>query len=261
VAGSRFWSAILRVAEDWSEADGVGFQPYFLAERFLDIPEHRRLCADLADGGLAGVLSVTNPHYLAESPVLAYDHPRVCIGDGSDEVVRRFRASWVGMDDAGVYETVLRRLRAEGRRRIAFITHPWDDACPWLSFLAQIGLATRPEWWLQIPPSAAVCAHPMTRLLCSWPGPQRPDALMITDDNLVPFATAGVLDAGLRVPQDLVVAAHTNFPMPTHASVPCLRYGVDVVALLRCAIAELLRLMAGAPPRSIAVPRVVEVAG
>ncbi len=81
--------------------------------------------------------------------------------------------------------------------------------------------------------------------------------MLVTDDTLVPYATAGVLDAGLRPPQDLLVAAHANFPGPTHAAFPCQRFGVDVIALLHACIEEIRRLVGGAKPRTRAVPRVI----
>ena len=43
------------------------------------------------------------------------------------------------------------------------------------------------------------------------------------DDNLVPDATAVVASVGLRVPDDLLVIVHTNFPYPTPAAVPACR--------------------------------------
>lgn len=254
---NRFWSSILRAAEGWDGGDGISFRPYFLSDQHLDVPEHRRLCADLADGGLHGILSVASPHYLIGSPILEADCPRVCIGSGGQASAERYRSTWIDMADGGVHEAVLRRLRGEGRQRIGFLTHPSGPACPWLPLLKELGMATRPEWWLGIPPSAAACAQPVARLLCSWPGAQRPDALMITDDNLVPFATAGVLDAGLRLPQDISVAAHANFPSPTHAAFPCLRFGVDVIAVLRTAAEEVARLAAGAKPRVKVIGRVM----
>jgi DNA-binding LacI/PurR family transcriptional regulator len=254
---NRFWSIILKTAETWDSADGFSFRPYYLAEQNLDVPEHRRLCADLADGGLAGMLLVSSPHNLVGSPILTRDCPRVCIGSGKLDAAERYRATWMAAVDCGVHEAVVRRLADAGRRRVAIISHPGSDSERWLPLLKAAGLATRPEWWIGIPPNAASCAQGVARLLCSWPDAQRPDALLITDDNLVPHATAGVLDAGLQSPRDIAVAAHANFPGPTHASFPCLRFGVDVRALLQACIEELVRLEGGARPRVREVPRVL----
>lgn len=254
---NRFWSALLRAAESWEDVDGFSFRPYFLNDRHLDVPAHRTLCADLADGGLAGVLVVSSPHWLVGSPVLDADIPRVCIGSVSPQSVAKYRASYLNMGDSGIEPAVLQRFRSAGRKRVAFITHPSYHECPWLPCLREIGLETRPEWWLGMSPNYPEGARPIARLLCSWPVAQRPDCMLITDDNLVSYATAGVLDAGVHPPQDMLVAAHANFPYPTHAAFTCLRFGVDVVAMLRAGIAEIVRLGAGGTPGSVLVERII----
>lgn len=256
---NRFWSSVLRVAEAWDEG-GVTFRPYFLSDQHVDVPDHRRICADLADGGLMGVVSVSSPHYLEGSPIYDQDLPRVIIGSGKEDQVARWRSSWMDLAEGGVHLTAMRRLRAAGRQRIAFLTHPSFASCPWLAQLKDIGLATRPEWWIGVPPAAAATAQPVARLLCSGPEHLRPDALLITDDNLVPYGTAGVLDAGLHPPRDISVAAHANFPAPTHAAFPCLRFGVDVEVLLHACLEELRRIEAGGKPRVRTVQRVLREA-
>jgi hypothetical protein len=44
----------------------------------------------------------------------------------------------------------------------------------------------------------------------------------------VPAATAGLAAAGVRVPRDLAIVAHANFPMPTRSALPVVRLGFDV---------------------------------
>lgn len=48
------------------------------------------------------------------------------------------------------------------------------------------------------------------------------------DDNLVPDATAGLVAAGVRVPDDLEVVAHANFPYVTPSAVLAKRFGYDI---------------------------------
>ena len=251
--GLRFWSAIQRAAAGWDGAGGATFRPYFLNDSHLDVPDHRRLCADLADGGLAGVLSVNDPHYLIGSPVLESPLPRVCIGNGQAGTIERYRASFIHLKDDLVQDAVLRRFHTEGRRRVAILTNSAQDERAWLAKLKEVGLKTRPEWWIALHASAAEGARPITRLLCSGPADKRPDCLLISDDNLVLHAAAGILDARLHMPQDLRVAAHANFPYPTHAPFPCLRFGVDVVALLHAAVGEIFRLASGGKPGIVTV--------
>ena len=246
---NRFWATLLRVAEATHADDAFSFRPYFLPDQNLDSQEHQRLCADLADGGLAGLFFTSAPFFLAGSPLLKAACPRVCIASNQAAIVDQFGFSCLGMNTDSAYEAVFRRLRSAGRTRIGFLTDPRVDTCPWLPLLKELGLSTRPEWWLTIPASAAICARPVARLLCAWPEPQGVDALMITDDNLVPFATAGVQDAGPRKGAGLLIAAHANFPAPTHAAVPCLRFGTDVAELVRVAGEEIGYLAAGGAAR------------
>jgi len=82
----------------------------------------------------------------------------------------------------------------------------------------------------------------------------RPDALLVTDDNLVEYATAGLVDAGVRVPTDMDVVVHCNFPWPTPSLVPVRRIGYDAAQMLRACldIADVQRHGAPVPsPRTI----------
>jgi len=65
-------------------------------------------------------------------------------------------------------------------------------------------------------------------------GPQlRPDGLIVTDDNLIAGAAAGLAAAGLRVPRDIQVVAHWNFPLPPPKDVPFQWLGFDSAEVLK----------------------------
>jgi DNA-binding LacI/PurR family transcriptional regulator len=67
-------------------------------------------------------------------------------------------------------------------------------------------------------------------------GAERPDALLIADDNLVEHATAGLVAAGVRVPDDLEVVAHCNFPHPTPSVLPVRRLGYDAREVMKACV-------------------------
>ena len=73
-------------------------------------------------------------------------------------------------------------------------------------------------------------------LLLSLPPEQRPNGLYITDDNLLNAVQAGIVESGVRVPQDLTVVCHTNFPDPPETVIPILKVGFDNRELLRLSI-------------------------
>ena len=256
-AWNRFWGTAKRVAEAWTEGD-LRFKPYCIANRNPSAPVHQQLCDEVADGALAGLVFASQPYYLADSPLLTADLPRVCIGSGAARERDAYRASQLTISSHDALEDVLHRLAAQGRQRLAVLSAP-DQAAAFhtqhKALLRSLGLELRPEWRLGLPVNSelAPCARTVTHLLCASPAAHRPDCLLIADDNLVPHATAGIQDAGVQVPAELAVAAHANFPDPTRAHVPCLRFGPDLTTLLRTAADEIQHLARGGERRIVEV--------
>jgi DNA-binding LacI/PurR family transcriptional regulator len=252
---NRFWSTAKRVSE-MASRDHARFQSYHIGNQEADSPGHRQLCRDFEDGGLAGVVFMHAPYYIPESPLLTADIPRVVICGRGWRDVERYRASTIEFDHGDLLEDILRRFAADGRRRLAGLTSQglsFGERCQ--PFLRPLRLETRAEWWIGLPvsPRTATCALDVARLLFSGPARQRPDCLIISDDNLVPHAAAGILAAGLDVPRELGIAAHANFPGPIPAPVPCLRYGIDLEQILASAAAEVGRIAAGGAPQPMRI--------
>jgi DNA-binding LacI/PurR family transcriptional regulator len=84
---------------------------------------------------------------------------------------------------------------------------------------------------------------------------ERPDALLILDDNLVEHATAGLIAAGVRVPEDLDVVAHCNFPWPTPSVLPLTRIGFNNTEVVRHCVDLIDAMCAGQT-----VPAITEIA-
>lgn len=253
-AWNRFQSAQLREARSFVDQRGRRFKEYFIANGDPAAAAHAQLCADVADGGLAGIYFSTPPYFLAGSPIFISPIPRAGIGDAAQDPA--LYGSVVSF--AETRSRIMQRFARAGRKRMAAIC-TCGTADDWQQYAAAArrhGLVTRPEWWLGMPvtPQLAPIARTVTHLLLSLPADARPDCLLIDDDNLVLHATNGILDAGLHIPRDLQVMAHANFPHPTVAAVACERYGVDVHTLLICALDEIDRQRSGASPRHIQCP-------
>jgi hypothetical protein len=88
-------------------------------------------------------------------------------------------------------------------------------------------------------------------------GGERPDAILVNDDYLVEAVTQGVLDAGRRVPEDVVVVAQCNFPHLPPAVTPVVRLGYDLPDLMDRALAALLE---PEPPTEVVAPLMAEAA-
>ena len=83
-------------------------------------------------------------------------------------------------------------------------------------------------------------------------GDVQPDAFIIFDDVLVDHVTAGLIDAGVRIGEDVDVVAHCNYPLIKPDQWPIQRLGYDTAAIFAQAL-DLLRRNsgrnAGAPTR------------
>jgi len=140
-----------------------------------------------------------------------------------------------------IVEKALKVLASRGRKRVALITerklHDEKTLAENFVFLAEKkGLESHP-WWVQgTSPSAPEWAKNCTELLFRARPADRPDAVIIEDDNLVPYATAGLTAANVRVPGHVEVIAQTNFPYPTHSEVPVIRMGFDVRKMLKMSV-------------------------
>ena len=254
---NRFWSVIHREGLGWRDGRERSFIPYFCTEGDPDSPDHLRLRSDVADGRLAGLLFATPPWYLEGSPILGHDIPRVFMGNDPQDTTR-FSASGLSFGESdGILQRVFQAFHAAGCRRIAGLIdiHQADQWPAYVQEAQRAGLASQRNWWIGLPThhGGSTSAQAVARLLLDRSPQDRPDALFIGDDNLVPHATAGVQDLELRVPGDLTVIAHANFPNPTPAAVPCGRFGIDAVELLGAGLDELDRLKTARDRRLVQV--------
>lgn len=236
----HFWRALVDEAKDLFGKGPRSLTVYYGIEN-RDERFYPKLLRDVQARRLAGLIFVHNPTFLTNSPVLDQPGlPRVSVGAGSGGVV----SSIIRLDSRRIFDLALERFAAMGRTRIALLTVPGIEPAHREHFLAEIqrlGLTTRPEW-LQ----AAVIDYPywaehLTRLLFRPGQDQVPDALLITDDNLVGPATAGLKALGIRSPIDVEVVAHANFPWPTASALPITRIGFDANHLLHLGVADLDR--------------------
>src|SRR6185295_6183072 len=86
-----------------------------------------------------------------------------------------------------------------------------------------------------------------------------PDGLVIWDDNLVEHALIGLIAAGVRVPDDVAVVAHCNFPWPPPSVLPVTRLGYSIRQALRTCLDVLDRQRRGETvPPATKIPALFE---
>lgn len=203
-------------------------------------PALRGLIEGVEARGFAGLIFPQIGQELSESPIVQTPGvPRVSFG--SLQTVENIgHVARLELDYDSFIEESLRAILATGRRKIAILCHAGQTHDPFLRAMRG-RLPIPPRHWLHTAGlTSPDTARSLIHLLFHRSQKQRPDALWITDDNLVEAATAGLLDGGVRVPKDLHVVAHCNFPWLTTSHVSARRVGFDATQAIHACL-ELLQ--------------------
>jgi DNA-binding LacI/PurR family transcriptional regulator len=168
----------------------------------------------------------------------------------------------VYLDYGDMVRTGVEHLLRQGRRRIALLEYELlgDVAGPrkrrdvvlesFHAAMAAAGVAVNPRWIRRdLHPCAAGAGWEEFREI--WVGgEEKPDGLLICDDNLFPGAAMAILQIGLRVPEDLLVVTHWNKGAGMRLPFPVVKLEADVDAHARGMAATLLKLMHGERPEN-----------
>jgi hypothetical protein len=229
---SQFYRAIHDEAERWQNPERRVLSFYDVGARWAEGADYDRLLRMAQSQRLAGLVFAANPFALhfAKSPLVGMPGlPRVMIETDAD--VGGFPAIYP--DLPAFLPKAFERLASRGCKRVAVVQMPsarLDDELTRIpSLAADYGLSIEAEWIQAVAPTAGPWLRQLGRLLMRGKPGERPDGLVIADDNLVPELTAGLAESSVR---DLAVVAHTNFPYPTPSAVPVTRLGYDVAKLV-----------------------------
>ena len=202
----------------------------------------QELNRDLRHARLAGLILVCGPDAIQNTPAL--HHPglaRVILGLPFPS----FRFPAIG--SRPTHPRAMQYFQEQGRHRLGIITtfHYRNQIESILQCARENGLQTARTWVHFLDERTPYPARTVTELLMSLPAGHCPDALYINDDHLVTEAVGGVADAAVRVPTDLTIVAHANFPAIQPTAVPVTYLGYDSAALLRTALGLLNQQRAG----------------
>lgn len=255
---SKYYAAITNAARGIEREDGCKLSLFHGVDH-PDSEDRLRLASLVKSHRVAGIVFVNNPASLDGTPVLCEPGvPRVALMD--QQLYPHIPV--VSFDSSpSLFERALDYLCERGRKRIAMVDIGSDEK--WEPH-AQAALEARgltiPNYWRQM----ASNTHPnrarnCVELLMRAPAGERPDGLIIADDNFVEHGLAGLVAAGVRVPDDVEVVVHCNFPWPAASVLPVKRLGFDIRQVLRTCINLIDRQRRGeAVPGCTSVPAIFE---
>ena len=265
----QFFWAIRAEVERW-QRPACHVQSFFDLDAEVSTKDYQRLLRYVQSDRLAGLVFVSHPFVLRhrKSPITGrLGLPRVMIELEVDK--GGFPA--VYPDTPAFIPKAFDYLAMCGCKRVAVVniaTVPRELEVTRVPRLAaERGLLVKPQWLQAVPAELGSWIQQLGRLLVQGAPGERPDGLVIADDNLVPELTAGLALSGVKVracgepgqPGDLVVVAHTNFPYPTPSAVPVTRLGYDVPKLVGICMELLDQQRRGeAPPPLTLLPVMFE---
>jgi len=253
----QFWHALEAAALARNSA-GRQFLPFYGFGGHRDIAEFQSIVDEVRTRSVAGLIFASSAHQLRGTPLL--DHPglpRVAIAlEGQMPGIPK-----VSVDLDSFMDQAVCFLAAQGRRRIALLSASSACQMPDLFHraLAAHGLRSRSAWEQFASQRNPLAARHLVELLMQAGQSERPDGLIVTDDNLLTAASEGLVQAGARVPDDLCVVVMTNFPNLVSSTVPVTRIGYQIPALLDLLVRRLEQVACGEnPPAHTAVPAVFD---
>jgi DNA-binding LacI/PurR family transcriptional regulator len=225
--GSIEWTGFLSTTLEVIERGETGIAGQVVALVGVDgrtnNADYQRLCQVVEQGSAAGLLLVNSATIYLLPALQTPGIPRAAIGAPLPH------AGLVTLDVNGLVARACARMRNRGRRMAILSPHAANLASA-QQHLMSLGLDNDKLWALHVGP---VGCERIVELL--FDRVDRPDALFVTDDNLVKPMLAGLKRAKVQPKKDVYVLAHCNWPSPLGAAEGVEHIGFDVREVLGAA--------------------------
>ena len=248
----RFFGLALNTVRDRLEADGHSTRLYTGRNREGDGETGQAFsCPELLDdaeaGRLAGIVALTSELDAPRLQRLRGAGMPMVYASGASPLSQTFSVERLPFP-------AVRYLAESGRRRIAMIGWCPPDAdgrcrltSAFADALAEQGLPYMPEW-CRVEMSFAGDGAGWEAYREIWSAsPEKPDALLVADENYLQEVTMAILETGLRVPGDLLLISHQTRHVPSSPPIPIARIEEDVDAFGNLLADQALAALAGRP--------------
>ena len=223
--GSLEWTSFLATIFDLVERGQTGIQgeviPLVGVDGRANNPQYQRLCEAVAHDSVAGLLLMNSATVYLLPALQGAGIPRVAIWAPLPH------AGLVSLDFDGFLERACARLFERGKH-VAVISPHAQNLTRAQELLKKRGIRKNRVWALHVGP---VGCERVIELL--FERADRPEALFVTDDNLIEPTLAGLKRAKRRPGKDVYVLSHCNWPRPLGMPGLVEHLGFDVREILR----------------------------
>jgi DNA-binding LacI/PurR family transcriptional regulator len=236
----RLYDSLISGAAGWSGPDKRRFPVYYCKRSEDRGGETGRLRDDIRTlrvGAVIHCLAMTDAGLLSWEQEFEVPYVGLMTAHSVTDTPARVAFSYKSF-----FSRAVEHLAARGRKRICVLLDPYQGLDIYDKHIereaARFGVEIRP-WYRQfVSLSEPVCAQSSADLLMRLPAGDRPDGMIVADDNLGPHAVAGLRSAGVRIGTDIDVVVHANFPGDSNlADASVTRLGFDSRTALESAVA------------------------
>lgn len=253
VRWDSFWQALEEAAATFHAADPrYTFKIYYGMGIDQDEAAKRELLDDLHGDRLAGLLVLEHGRIFTLMRQELLKIPVVIFVEAEAATPAQPRPVELSHDYVQMFLMAVNHLRSRGRKRIAVVMQaelPADRLPKFRKILREAGAVTRPEWMQGI----CLCQEsiPWTanvvKGLFSANLKEKPDGLIIVNENLSETAMRALAELELIPGHDVDVVSHGNFPTAGNPPKGVFRVGFDAREGLATAIRLIGRARQGQP--------------
>lgn len=235
----RFYDTLTTSAAAWRQEPARRFVEYHCSSGGESTPETRQLKADMRALRFGGVIHITG--WLPDDLLVWQQEFMLPFVAVTVRGARTRAPANVELSYDSFLERAVEYMARRGRKRVGILVDPvmWfgiEDVA-FERAAARCGVEARMHHRQLVSVTVPVCARSSANMMMRLPPEDRPDALIVADDNLGPHAVRGLQDAGVRIGTDLDVIIHANFPSESEfGDTPVTRLGFDSRDVLERAV-------------------------
>jgi DNA-binding transcriptional regulator YhcF (GntR family) len=227
---NRFIQTLFNVLREEGAKRKIEFEIFTDFEPHTDNSDYQKLLSELERMRIGGVAHFAMPT-LSENCALLH-FPGIPVINATSCIKADFKAY---ADKSCDY------LLSRKKKRIAVLFQGDRLMGSFLEKRDNSEMSSPDHWFVPIGNDARQGTGSITRILLDCPREKRPNGLIITDDNLVDHALSGVFSSRVKVPAELEIVTHCNWPNPAASAIPVKRLGYDVREVVSMTIDSLLK--------------------
>jgi DNA-binding LacI/PurR family transcriptional regulator len=220
---NNFIKTFIQILREESLNSKYEFEIFPNFEAHSDNKDYQKLLSGLKEMCFAGMTHVAVPPL----PLELMNFPGVHVIDATDYFEL----------DSNFIRKSCEYLVSRGRKRIALFFHSKEAGIKtnvdnFIRIRDELGMKSPVHWCIPILVESKHSLVNITELLMNYPAGMRPDGLVIADDNFVEYVLRGIFNSNIKVPEELEIVAHCNWPNPITSIIPLKRLGYDVRVLV-----------------------------